>query len=55
MRKKTKIQKIIESLVRNNRKEQGFYDGRYREKVVPDKKKKYVRKKIRKSELDKEE
>jgi hypothetical protein len=55
MRKKTKIQKVIEALQRKNRKDQGFYDGRFREKIVPDKKKKYVRKKIRKSDAGSEE
>ena len=55
MRKKSKLQKIIESLERKNRKEQGFYDGRYREREIPDKKKKYARKKIRKSDLEKDE
>jgi len=53
MAKKSKIKKMIEADEREKRKEDGYYDGRYRTKVVPDKKKKYIRKKkIKKDEDD---
>ena len=45
MAKKTKIKKLIEAEERKKRKEDGYFDGRFRNKVVPDKKKKYKRKK----------
>ena len=53
MAKKSKIKKMIEADEREKRKEDGYYDGRYRTKVVPDKKKIYIRKKkIKKDEDD---
>jgi hypothetical protein len=45
MTKKSKIKKMIEADEREKRKKDGYYDGRFRTKVVPDKKKKYKRKK----------
>ncbi|NTW32351.1 MAG: hypothetical protein HGB12_06965 [Bacteroidetes bacterium] len=45
MAKKSKIKKLIEADEREKRKDDGYYDGRFRTKVVPDKKKKYKRKK----------
>lgn len=48
MAKKSKVQKSIESEQREKRKEQGFFDGRFIEKIVPDKKKKYKRNKTKK-------
>lgn len=48
--KKKAIHKLIKSKVRKDFKEQGGYDGRYAEKVVPDKKKKYNRRKAKKIE-----
>jgi len=53
MAKKSKIKKMIEADEREKRKKDGYYDGRFRTKVVPDKKKKYKRKK--KVEDDKSE
>ncbi len=50
MPKKSKVQKTIEADQRENRKEQGFFDGRFVEKTIPDKKRKYKRKKIKKDE-----
>jgi len=41
--KKKSIHKLIKGKVRKDFKEQGGYDGRFVEKVVPDKKKKYNR------------
>ena len=38
--KKKKEQNIDAKINREQAKEQGFYDGRFRSKVVPDKKKK---------------
>lgn len=52
MAKKSKIQKMIEADEREKRKEEGYYDGRFRTKVVPDKKKKPPRKKKIKEEDD---
>ncbi len=43
-----RIKKIKEAINRQRAVEQGFYDGRYREKVVPNKKK--WSKKLRKHE-----
>ena len=53
MAKKSKIKKLIEADEREKRKEDGFYDGRFRTKVAPSKKK-YKRKKntIKKIEPD---
>ncbi|MFA4852037.1 MAG: hypothetical protein WC868_00040 [Bacteroidales bacterium] len=45
MAKKSKIKKMIEADEREKRKKDGYYDGRFRTKVAPDKKKKYKRKK----------
>jgi hypothetical protein len=45
MAKKSKIKKMIEADEREKRKEEGFFDGRFATKVVPDKKKHYKRKK----------
>ncbi|MGD0710124.1 MAG: hypothetical protein ABR968_03010 [Bacteroidales bacterium] len=45
MTKKSKIKKLIEAEEREKRKEDGYFDGRFRTKAVPDKKKKYKRKK----------
>jgi len=36
---------MLEAEERKKRKEEGYYDGRFRTKVVPDKKKKTKRKK----------
>jgi len=47
MKKKT-VHKLIKGKVREDFKEQGGLDGRYAEKVVPDKKKKYNRRKAKK-------
>lgn len=44
MPKKSKIKKLIEADEREKRKEDGYYDGRFRTKVAPSKKK-YKRKK----------
>ena len=53
MTKKSKIQKLVEADEREKRKDDGYFDGRFRTKVVPDKKKKYKRKKkIKKDEDD---
>ena len=52
MAKKSKIKKMIEADEREKRKEDGYYDGRFRTKVVPDKKKKYKRKKKIKKDDD---
>ena len=57
MTKKSKIKKMIEADEREKRKEDGYYDGRFRTKVVPDKKKKEKRKRKRfasKSEQEQE-
>ena len=53
MEKKSKIKKMIEADEREKRKEEGYYDGRFATKVVPDKKK-YKRKKARKINPDEE-
>jgi hypothetical protein len=45
MVKKSKIRKLCEADEREKRKEDGYYDGRFRTKVIPDKKKKPPRKK----------
>jgi|WetSurMetagenome_2_1015567.scaffolds.fasta_scaffold1180863_2 hypothetical protein len=45
MAKKSKIKKLLEADEREKRKEDGYYDGRFRTKVIPDKKKKIKRKK----------
>ena len=45
MPKKSKIKKMIEADEREKRKEDGYYDGRFATKVVPNKKKQYKRKK----------
>jgi hypothetical protein len=45
MSKKSKIKKLIEADEREKRKEDGYFDGRFRTKAVPDKKKKYKRRK----------
>jgi len=50
MPKKSKIRKLLEADEREKRKEDGYYDGRFRTKVVPDKKKKPPRKKKVKDE-----
>jgi hypothetical protein len=52
MTKKSKIKKIIESDEREKRKKDGYYDGRFRTKVVPNKKKKIKKKKIKKTEIE---
>jgi len=53
MAKKSKIKKLVEADEREKRKDDGFYDGRFRTKVVPSKRK-YKRK--RKAEkIDHEE
>jgi hypothetical protein len=43
--KKSKIKKLLEAEEREKRKDDGYYDGRFRTKVIPDKKKKVKRKK----------
>ena len=43
MSKKSKIKKLIEADEREKRKEDGYFDGRFRTKSVPDKKKKHKR------------
>ncbi len=45
MKKKSKIQKMVEADERKKRKEEGYFDGRFKTKVVPDKKKKPPKKK----------
>jgi len=50
MVKKSKIQRMVEADEREKRKEEGYFDGRFKTKVVPDKKKKYKRKKKIKEE-----
>ena len=45
---KSKIHKIKKGAVREDAKEQGFYDGRFRSRVVPDKKKKQSKESARK-------
>lgn len=45
---KEKIRKIKKGTVREDAKEQGFYDGRFRSRVVPDKKKKQSKEAARK-------
>ena len=45
---KSKIHKAVKEKVRKDFIEQGGYDGRFAEKVVPDKKKKYNRRKAKK-------
>jgi hypothetical protein len=54
MSKKSKIKKLIEADEREKRKEDGYYDGRFRTKTVPDKKRNYKRKKIKKEDTEKE-
>ena len=55
MTKKSKIKKIIEAEERKKRKKAGFFDGRFKTKVVPNKKKKNKRKKtIPNEEADEE-
>jgi len=54
MAKKSKIRKMTEAEEREKRKEDGYYDGRFRTKVVPDKKKKKGKKKKIKPELEDE-
>ncbi len=49
---KKSIHKLIKGKVRNDFKEQGGFDGRFAEKVVPDKKKKYNRRKEKKVNTD---
>jgi hypothetical protein len=51
---KKKIHKAIKEKVRKDFIESGGQDGRYAEKVIPDKKKKYVRRKAKKVDLDNE-
>jgi len=43
--KKSKIKKLREAEEREKRKEDGYYDGRFKTKVVPNKKKKPPQKK----------
>lgn len=50
--KKSKIKKLLEADEREKRKDDGYYDGRFRTKVVPDKKKK---RKIKKKIIDPDE
>ncbi|MFH0864755.1 MAG: hypothetical protein V1904_01070 [Bacteroidota bacterium] len=45
MTKKSKIKKLREAEEREKRKEDGYYDGRFRTKVLPNKKKKPLKKK----------
>ena len=54
MAKKSKIKKLIEADEREKRKEDGYYDGRFATKVVPDKKKIYKRKNNKKVKPDDE-
>lgn len=39
MKKKSKLSSLLKGLERENRKEQGFFDGRFSPKVIKDKKK----------------
>ena len=50
--RKRKINKLIKGKLRDEIIEQGAYDGRYREKVIPDKKRKYNRQKAKKVKVD---
>lgn len=45
---KERIHKLRKGAVREDAKVQGFYDGRFRQRVVPDKKKKQSREASRK-------
>ena len=47
----SKIRKSIKAKIRKDFIAQGGYDGRFAEKVVPDKKKKYNRRKAKKVNL----
>ncbi|MCD4747698.1 MAG: hypothetical protein K8R58_15490 [Bacteroidales bacterium] len=49
---KQKLLKYIKAKIRKDFIEQGGRDGRFKTKVVPDKKKKYDRKKAKKVNLD---
>ena len=53
-RKQGKIHKALKEKVRQDFIKQGGQDGRFAEKVVPDKKKKYNRPKVKKVDLDKD-
>jgi len=46
--KKKALHKLIKGKVRKDYKEQGGYDGRFAEKIVPNKKRKYNRRKGKK-------
>ncbi len=49
---KEKLHKIQSSINREEAKEQGFYDGRFRNKVIPNKKRKSKRIKINPKDLE---
>ncbi len=51
MKKKKNIEKTLN---RKSAVEQGFYDGRFMEKIVPDKKKKKSKSKMNKDDILKE-
>ena len=53
--KSGKIHKALKNKVRKDFIEQGGQDGRYATKVVPDKKRKYNRKKAKKIDSDNQE
>jgi hypothetical protein len=53
--KSKKIHKALKSKVRKDFIEQGGQDGRYATKIVPDKKKKYNRKNVKKIDLNNQE
>ena len=50
--KNRKLHKSVKEKVRNDFIEAGGNDGRFREKVVPDKKKRYRRQKSKKINID---
>jgi hypothetical protein len=49
-----RLDKLEAKLNRLLAKEQGFYDGRFKEKVVPDKKKKLKKKRFSKKDIDRD-
>ena len=50
--RKRKINKLIKGNIRQEIIEQGAYDGRFREKVIPNKKKKYNRQRAKKVQVE---
>lgn len=51
-KKKLRIHKLVKEKVRKEFIEQGGNDGRFREKIIPDKTKEYSRSKVKKNKHD---